>query len=181
MEDDPRSSDFGKIKSDNIRWDIWGGFQPYARVLTQLVTGQRKTQKAGVYDIDKKYGQNRMDVLTSFGRGKLAPVPGLFSDIIAGRTAGGQKVKREFGVPNFNNNVNEINLTNEAIQHFTPLLWQDVLDAWQTQGAKALLTAGIPSTFGVGVQTYGNTSNSAIEGRTSGRANTRHTTRTVRR
>jgi hypothetical protein len=45
VEIDPRSTDFGKIKVGNIRWDIWGGFQQWVRVASQLATGERKTGK----------------------------------------------------------------------------------------------------------------------------------------
>lgn len=157
VEDDPRSSDFGKIKDKNTRWDIWGGFQPYARVITQLATGERKTQREGVYEIDKKFGQNRTDVLGSFFRGKLAPIPSLAWDLIGGRTQGGQKIEKRFDIPFYkadNPSVNDIDYTDEAIQHLIPLLGQDIYSAMQDQGVKALFTAGVPSTFGVGVQTY---------------------------
>lgn len=141
VEDDPRSSDFGKIRSGNTRWDIWGGFQPYVRVLTQFALAQRKSTNTGkIYDLTGKgiFGKDRTDPLLTFGRGKLSPVAGMAVDLIKGRDIGGNKVT----------------VGQEALQHFTPLLYSDLQQAMKDKGMSALFTVGIPSTFGVGVQTY---------------------------
>ncbi len=141
VEDDPRSSDFGKIKSGNTRWDIWGGHQQYIRVLTQLLTGESKSANKGIIqDLSGKgaFGRTRGDVLLSFIRGKLAPIPSIGADILAGRTISGEKPT----------------IATEAENHLLPLLANDIESAVKDQGVKALFTVGVPSTFGVGVQTY---------------------------
>jgi hypothetical protein len=46
-ENDPRSADFGKIKVGNTRIDFWGSYLPYARLVTQLSTGERKVTATG--------------------------------------------------------------------------------------------------------------------------------------
>jgi len=95
VEDDPRSSDFGKIHVGNTRWDIWGGFQPYARVLTQFITGERKATTTGdIQELNGKgfMGQTRATPLTSFFRTKLAPVPGTAWNLIEGSDVVGNKV-----------------------------------------------------------------------------------------
>lgn len=143
VELDPRSTDFGKIKVGDTRYDIWGGFQQYIRVISQLASGQTKSTTTGKISslTDKKkmaFGKDRGDVIGSFIRGKVAPVPSMAWDFIKGRTAVGQPVSP----------------VQEAIDHFQPLLFNDIQDAWKTQGVKSLFTVGLPSTFGVGVQTY---------------------------
>lgn len=139
VENDPRSSDFGKIKSGDTRWDIWGGFQQYIRVFTQLLTGERKSTKTGGIEVlGKKYGsQNRLDLLISFFRGKLSPIPAEGANILAGKNLVGQP---------FSPSVEAQNL-------FEPLLLQDIQDAWKTKGVQSIFSIGIPSAFGVGVQT----------------------------
>mgnify|MGYP006921330279 CR=1 FL=1 len=141
VENDPRSSDFGKIKSGNTRWDIWGGFQPYARVLSQILAGQTKSTNTGkIYDLDGKtlFSKDRTDPLTSFARGKLAPIPSAAWDLIKGKDIVG----------------NDVSVSSELVNHLLPLIGQDVYSAMQDRGISALFTAGIPSVFGVGVQTY---------------------------
>ena len=141
VETDPRSSDFGKIKSGNTRWDIWGGFQPYARVATQVVLGQRKTTTTReIQELDGKgaFGQTRLTPLATFARGKLAPVPATIINLSSGRDAGGQP----------------IDFKKEGLKLITPLIVNDLIQGVKDQGVKALFTVGVPSAFGVGVQTF---------------------------
>lgn len=137
---DPRSSDFGKIISGNTRWDIWGGFQQYARLISQMATGQKVSTTGKVSDLSGTgmFGESRGDVLSRFVRGKLAPVPSMIVDFTMGRTISGEKVSVE----------------DQIKQHFAPLFYSDLKDAFKDRGVSALFLVGIPSTFGVGVQTY---------------------------
>ena len=141
VEDDPRSSDFGKIKSGNTRWDTWGGFQQYIRATTQLASGQRKSTNTGkIQDLNGEgaFGTNRGDVATSFLRGKLAPVPSMAWDFISGRGTTGEPTT----------------ILGEAKSHLLPLMFSDVKEAMKDRGVSALFTVGAPSIFGVGTQTY---------------------------
>ena len=77
VEDDPRSSDFGKIKSGNTRWDIWGGFQQYVRLFSQVASGEKKSSGSGEIQRlngEGRFGETRGDVTSRFVRGKLAPI-----------------------------------------------------------------------------------------------------------
>lgn len=155
VETDPRSADFGKIKSGDTRWDIWGGFQPYVRVLAQVIMAERKSTNTGkVIPLEGKgsmFGSSRADPLVSFGRGKLAPIPSMVWDALSRRTVQGNKILFQWGGKHKDN---EITLQDEAIQHFLPLIYSDVSQAMKDGGIKSLFTVGIPSTFGVGTQTY---------------------------
>lgn len=147
VEKDPRSADFGKIRVGNTRWDIWGGFQQYARIFAQLYTGQTKSSNTGeIYDLkgDKFPYKTRLDQLGAFFRGKLAPVPGFAVDVLSGKNVVGEPVdltKKDY-------------LSKKAYELFVPMIAQDIQDAWKEQGAKSLLTVGVPSGLGVGVTTY---------------------------
>lgn len=141
VEKDPRSSDFGKIKIGNTRWDVWGGFQQYIRILSQEITGKTKSVASG--KIRELKGdifpyKSRLDQLGTFFRGKLAPVPGTAIDLLAGRTVVGD----------------EFDAGTKAYELFTPMIAQDIADAWKDKGFASLFTVGVPSSFGVGVSTY---------------------------
>lgn len=84
INEDPRSSDFGKVRIGDTRVDFWGGLQPYMRAAAQLVTGQR-TSKWGV-----TRETPRTDVAASFLRSRLAPGPGLAWTALSGTDYRGQ-------------------------------------------------------------------------------------------
>jgi hypothetical protein len=140
VEDDPRSSDFGKIKSGNTRWDVWGGFQQYVRLAAQLLTGQKKSTTTDEIKELNGEGRNktRADALFQFARGKLAPVPAEIIDLLAGKDVTGKPAT----------------LGSEAMKNL-PLVLGDVYAAFEDKGVQGALQVGIPSMFGVGVQTYG--------------------------
>jgi len=138
VEVDARSSDFGKIRSGNTRWDIWGGFQPYVRLIAQLFTGERKATSSGQISSVNKFGQDKGTLLARFVRGKLAPVPATALNLLTGRNIVGEKVT----------------VKSEAMAHLQPLIVSDMKDAIKDRGVGALFTHGLPSVFGVGVQTY---------------------------
>ena len=141
VEDDPRSSDFGKIRSGNTRWDIFGGFQQYVRLISQMATVQKKTTTTGdIQELDEKgaFGETRGDVAKRFLRGKLAPVPATLADFLTGRKVTGE----------------EVTVKNEALGLVTPLIINDVKDALKDKGVSAIFSVGIPAVFGIGVQTF---------------------------
>lgn len=141
VEDDPRSSDFGKIKSGNTRWDVWGGFQQYVRLASQLISGQKKSTTSGsIMELNGQYPskQTRLDALLQFGRGKLAPLPAEVADLLAGKDVTGKPAT----------------LGSELMKN-VPLVLNDIYEAYKDNGVQGALGVGIPSMFGVGVQTYG--------------------------
>ena len=134
-EDDPRSADFGKIKIGNTRLDIWGSYLPYARFVTQVITGERKSTSTGdVYDI------NRKDIAANFLRSKLAPVPGMLWDLAEGKTFIGDE-------------INAKNAGQLIFERLTPMFLQDVIESVEDSGGMGALY-GVLSALGVGVQTY---------------------------
>jgi len=154
VEDDPRSSDFGKIRSGDTRWDIWGGAQPYMRVFAQVVSGKRKSTNSGeIYELtgDDAFGETRAGVVSDFFRGKLAPVPASMVDVLSGRTTTGDKIVYEFET----DGVKEVAIDNYIMERLLPMTITGTREAIKERGASAILTVGVPSVFGVGTQTYG--------------------------
>ena len=142
IETDPRSSDFGKIRIGDTRYDIWGGFQQWARVFTQLVMGQRKNTTTGeIVSLNKEEYPftTRKEVLLRFIEGKLAPVPALANELISGaKTFGGEDISLEY----------------IAQSKFIPMYIQDITDAFENGGLGRAVGSGVPAFFGVGVQTW---------------------------
>ena len=139
VEMDWRSSDFGKIKVGNTRYNYWGAFQPMARLSGQMFSGEIKRTGTG-----KIKDKARLELLSNFLRTKLAPVPGLAWDIKTGETFRGEVVEP---TPEF--------IAKRTLEMITPLFIQDVYDAWKYQGVDAQfpLSAGLAFT-GIGVQTW---------------------------
>ena len=140
VEADPRSTDFGKIKVGNTRWDIWGGFQQWVRVFSQIASGEKKTTTGKITELSKgKFPfQTRLDVAQSFLAGKLAPIPQLIYEM-----AQGQKL---FG--------GEITMDRELYEKTIPFYVKDVQEAIKDTGSEAFFTVGVPGFFGIGTQTY---------------------------
>lgn len=140
VETDPRSSDFGKIRVGNVRWDVWGGFQQWVRVASQLASGERKATTGKIIKLDKsKFPfESRLDVGASFFRGKLAPLPSLALELLDGQKMFGEELK----------------VGNEVFENVVPLYLQDIGEAIKELGPEALISVGLPSFFGVGTQVY---------------------------
>jgi hypothetical protein len=117
-----------------------------------VLTGERKSASSGkVYELgpDKAFGQTRFDVVSNFGRSKLAPVPGAIVDLTSGRTIVGEKITFQGQSGN-----KQIPIEQYIKERLLPLTFTGIEEAVKDQGIQALFTAGIPSIFGVGVQTY---------------------------
>ena len=138
VEDDPRSSDFGKIRDGNTRYDVLGGFGQYLTFAARMATNQSKTMSGNVNELGKKYGSDtRYDITDKFLTNKFAPVPGYVRDWMKGADPVG----------------NKFDPANNAAKLFMPLFLQDAYGIYQDQGAAALPKA-IPGFFGVGIQTF---------------------------
>ncbi|HTJ52630.1 MAG TPA: hypothetical protein VL443_24410 [Cyclobacteriaceae bacterium] len=141
VEHDPRSSDFGKIKIGNTRYDLWAGFQQIIRLIAQLATGERKSTTTGeIIKIDgKKFPfEDRSDVIKRFFRSKLAPTASTAVNLLTGKDVVG----------------NEVTIQGEAIKNVIPLYLQDIASIYKTEGPTVLIESMIPAFFGIGVQNY---------------------------
>jgi hypothetical protein len=134
---DPRSSDFGKIKIGPARLDPWAGFIQVARYIAQGATRSRKTLGSG-----EVIHQSIDETLWRWIRSKLAPGPGLVTDLISEETFMGDDFSFE---PTF--------LGNQARERLLPFFFQDLWEAIDEEGASGIPLA-LPGFFGVGIQTF---------------------------
>lgn len=139
VETDPRSSEFGKIKSGNTRYDLWAGFVSIVRLISQLATNEKKNSKGQIVKLGEGYKSDTgLDLTERFIRSKLAPSAGLITDMLA---------KKDFlGQP--------ITWKDEAIKTILPLWSGDIEDIYKEQGAVKGSATTIANFFGAGVQYY---------------------------
>lgn len=146
VEADPRSSDFGKLKYGNTRYDIGGGFNQYLTLGARLLTNQKKTLKGEVTDLGKKYGDpTRRDILVDFTSNKLAPIPSFLNDFLKGKDATGEP----------------FDIKSSVAKRFIPMFAQDVYDVTKDNGPVGLAMAA-PSILGVGVQDFASTAKETV-------------------
>ncbi len=142
IETNPRSSDFGKVRIGNTRFDIWGGFQQWVRVFAQIITGERKNTTTGeIISLTKdEYPfTTRKEVALRFIEGKFAPIPALLNQLISGaKTFEGEKLTPSI----------------VAKEKLIPMYIQDIAEAYQEGGLGRSIGAGAAAFFGVGVQTW---------------------------
>jgi len=140
IEDDPRSSDFGKIKIGNMRLDIWGGFQQFVVLFARLISGQQKSIASGeVRDLDgKKFPfTTRKDLLIRFAEQKLSPTAAFARDLLSNQGFMGE----------------DLSIEQQAINLTVPLYMRDFYEATRGMGYEGALLAA-PGFFGVGTQYY---------------------------
>lgn len=91
---DPRSSDFGKIKVGDTRFDVSGGAGSLITLSARLVTMSTKstvTQKVTPINSGKFGSQTGTDVVYNFFENKLSPAASVVKDLLKGQTFEGTK------------------------------------------------------------------------------------------
>lgn len=145
VEEDPRSSDFGKIRIGNLRFDIWAGEQQLVRLFAQLLTNKAKPIGGKVKELGKGYkADTRVDVAEKFIRGKLSPSASATVDYMSASKSG-----------EFKNIVGEqVGIGQEALNLAIPLWTSDLDKIYKKEGLGTAVGAGAASFFGVGTQYY---------------------------
>lgn len=154
---DLRSSDGGKVRVGNQRFDLWAGFLQPAQFLYRMATGQRKSESGRVYEVD------RLKLIGSEIRKKTSPVISLIYDTFKGYNFKGEAMPQHMemlrkmadGTLTEEEFYEWANTTGrEAWERLGPLIVQDASDAFE-QCAYPWGVAGTVASFvGVGVQTY---------------------------
>jgi len=111
VEIDPRSSDFGKIKIGDLRYDIWAGFQQEIVLLARIFTQAKVDVFNGkVKKFNEGFGSsNTGSTLGNFLRSKASPQVGYALSAMTGTTMG----------------MEEFDAGKELLRMFVPLLLQD--------------------------------------------------------
>lgn len=140
VEEDPRSSDWAKIRVGDTRFDILGGAQQYIRFGAEMASNQSKAIDGPVKTLGAKYGDpTRLDVAGHFLVNKAAPIPSALADWMRG-------MKDSAGQP--------VTPTSMVGSRFIPLFLQDYNDAVKQYGIKEGSLVAVPGLFGVGLQTF---------------------------
>lgn len=136
--DDPTSSDFGKIKVGDTRYDIFGGFQQYVVAASRLLSEKTTSTTTGkTRALGNGYNStSRLDIATKFFRGKLNPLAAFITDMLDGENLIGEKFE----------------LDTETKELFMPLIIENLKELAKED--PELLPTGILAIFGVGVQSY---------------------------
>jgi len=134
---DPDDADFLKIKNGNTRYDISGGMVQYVRTFIRLekMIAQRINHNISKKEKDK-YASYALKSTASFFRYKLAPNTSYGFNALEGKDALGKDFDPY-----------------DALKIY-PMYVDDMVTAYKESGAMSFLTVGLPSIFGVGVQTY---------------------------
>lgn len=94
VETDPRSSDFGKIKVGDTRFDVTGGMSSLLVLASRLATMSSKSSTTGkVNPLNSgKFGaQTGEDVIVNFFENKLSPILSVVKDLAKGQDFNGNK------------------------------------------------------------------------------------------
>jgi hypothetical protein len=141
-EDDPRSTDFGKIRFGDTRVDLLAGLSQATVLVSRLASGEKESASGKIIPIRGEKvpygGSNAFDTITSFLRNKLAPAPGVAVDVVTGKDFAGQPV-----TPG-----------KEAASLLLPMSFGDIYKAMKDQGVPRGAALGLLSIFGAGLQTY---------------------------
>ena len=149
VEWDPRSSDFGKIRIGDTRFDISGGMGSLVTLASRIVPTKHKgewgfysksstTGKVNRLNTDKYKADTVMDVIDNFWQGKLSPLAGLLRDIWKGKDFQGE-------VPTVPSSI--INLV-------TPISVKTFQELQDNPRSADLLSSMILEALGIGVNTY---------------------------
>jgi hypothetical protein len=140
VEDDPRSSDFGKLRFGNTRVDPLAGLSQASVLTSRLVTGEKVSGNGKVRSIrgdNLPYGADTSaDVAGRFLRSKFSPVVGAAVNVASGSDVVGRPVTA----------------ASTAKGLLVPLTFQDVYQAMLDQGVPKGTALGILSLFGWGLQ-----------------------------
>ena len=147
---DPRSSDFGKIKVGDTRFDVSGGMAGLA-TLAARITPTQHNGKWGLYtkssttgkitklNTDKFGSQTVGDVLTTFTGNKLSPAMSIIKDVwISGKTFSGKKPT----------------VGGELVNLFAPLPITNYEELSTNPDAANIIAGMIADALGIGTNTY---------------------------
>lgn len=147
---EPRSSDFGKIRWGNTRFDPYAGVQQVAVLGARVLTGRTVVggQNIPAYGEGSRPGQRVNDIGWRFVRGKLSPAVGVGWDTLTRETMIGEP----FG-PLRSGRVSEGSLA-MGRRIVVPITVSDIAEAYQDLGLPRGLASMIWALFGGNLQSH---------------------------
>ncbi len=155
VEEDPRSADFGKIRSGDTRFDVTGGRASLAVLASRLAAlvasssdtfrkldsfKSSTTGKMSQINSGKFGALTGTDLLTSFAANKLSPIASVVNNHLRGQRFGGDKPT----------------VGSDAVDLLVPMAAANLVELMQDRGATvvSVATGAIADFFGIGTNTY---------------------------
>lgn len=180
VEWDTNSSDFGKIKLDNTRWDVFGDAGPYMRAILQAWAGTKKNQAGRV---TTKEGFDKLDPFKQLIRNKRAPAVDLLAKVWSGRNYYGgdawalpdyDSMRREGGrkaeIADWHEKMMQSEqkeiaffVSKEVYERYMPFFVQSTVEAAWFDGWPQALGAGTDEFFSGQALTYEPSTNSELQ------------------
>lgn len=129
----PDKPDFLRVSLGNYHYDGLAGLQPVMRLVYGLSADAARAAK-GEKPVE---GKTALDVGARFLRSKAAPIPSFFVDFFDRKTFEGKP----------------FNLTDAAVERLSPMMWGDMVEAYQREGLGGALKLA-PGAVGFGAQYY---------------------------
>jgi hypothetical protein len=150
VELDPRSSDFGKIRIGDTRFDVSGGMSSLVVLAARIIPTLDNKGKLGNFSKNStsgtlteinsgKFGSRTVEnVIIDFFGGKLAPMAGIFRDISRGKDFNGKPVT----------------VGGELVNLLAPLSASNAVELYNNPNGAPMLAALIADGLGIGTNTY---------------------------
>lgn len=141
VESDPRSSDFGKIRVGDTRFDIAGGMSSIVVLAARLLTQESKSATSGkITELNSDTFGSRQwdDVVKDFFMNKLSPAAATAKHLYEGKDFKG----------------NDTDIIKESIRSVTPIGIQNANELLTNPNAANALIGIIADGLGIGTNTY---------------------------
>lgn len=143
VEFDPRSSDFGKIKIGDTRFDVSGGQAVIATLASRIVKQSTKSSSTGkISKLNSGFGSSTgADVVSQFFQNKLSPAASVVKDLVSQKDFNGSKPTPK----------------GEAGNLLVPLPITNIQELRSDPNSANNLLASVADGLGIVTNTYGNT------------------------
>lgn len=145
VEWDPRSSNYGKIKVGNTRFDVTGGMSSLVTLGARLSTGSAKSSTTDIVskldDPDNPFSQTTLSTIGGFAENKLSPAASALQDIIAKEDFNGKK-------PTIGSTIRNLTM---------PIVVDNFKELSSDKNAAPLVASMILEGLGVSTNTYDST------------------------
>lgn len=146
---DPRSSDFGKIKVGNTRFEVTGGMGSIVTIASQIITQEQKSAGSGIVKkLGEGYGsEDGLDKVFNFFSNKFSPAAAFVRDIVRQQDFKGDPLSPK----------------KQATDLLVPIPVTTNYEAWKDPNAAPGLLVFIADALGIGASTYGRTERSTAK------------------